>query len=108
MTKGQGAGIDRREFLKWTGAAAAGLALGRPSPAETAAAGKVLQYAGGSAESLTALDRLFTAKTGIPAEFWRAGGVGVVQKVEAEFQAGRVLHYVIGNTEVEIMVVGQS
>jgi iron(III) transport system substrate-binding protein len=90
--------------LKWTGAAAAGLTLGRPSPAETAVAGKVLQYAGGSAESLSALDQLFTAKTGIPAEFWRAGGVAVVQKVEAEFQAGRVLHNVIGNTEVEVMI----
>jgi len=90
--------------LQWSGAAAAGLALGRPSPAETATAGKVLQYAGGSAESVTALDQLFTAKTGIPAESWRAGGVAVVQKVEAEFQAGRVLHNVIGNTEVEVMI----
>src|SRR5574337_177296 len=98
------AGIDRRGFLRWTGAAAAGLALGLPSRAETAATGKVLQYAGGSAESVTALDQLFTAKTGIPAESWRAGGVAVVQKVEAEFQAGRVLHNVIGNTEVEVMV----
>ena len=102
--KGWDARMDRRGFLKWTGAAAAGLSLGRPSPAETAAAGKVLQYAGGSAESVTALDQLFTAKTGIPAETWRAGGVAVVQKVEAEFQAGRVLHNVIGNTEVEVMV----
>jgi len=94
----------RRTFLGWTGAAAAGLALGLPRRTLAAAAGKVLQYAGGSAESLTALDELFTAKTGIPAESWRAGGVAVVQKVEAEFQAGRVLHNVIGNTEVEAMI----
>ncbi len=97
-------GMDRRSFLRWGGAAAAGLTLGLPRTARTAAAGKVLQYAGGSAESLTELDRLFTAKTGIPAESWRAGGVAVVQKVEAEFKAGRVLHNVIGNTEVEVMI----
>ena len=97
-------GVKRREFLACTGAAAASLTLGRVSRAWGAAAGKVLQYAGGSAESVTALDQLFTAKTGIPAESWRAGGVAVVQKVEAEFQAGRVLHNVIGNTEVEVMI----
>ena len=99
-----GTDIDRRAFLGWSGAAAAGLLLGRPAPGQAAATGKVLQYAAGSAESMTALDELFTAKTKIPAESWRAGGVGVVQKVEAEFQAGRVLHNVIGNTEVEVMV----
>ncbi len=102
--KGWDAGVDRRGFLKWTGAAAAGLTLGLPALGQTAAVGKVLQYCGGSAESVTALDALFTAKTKIPAESWRAGGVGVVQKVEAEFQAGRVLHNVIGNTEVEVMI----
>jgi iron(III) transport system substrate-binding protein len=96
--------VDRRTFLGWSGAAAAGLLLGGPSTGRAAAAGKVLQYCGGSAESVTALDQLFTAKTGITAESWRAGGVAVVQKVEAEFQAGRVLHNVIGNTEVEVMV----
>jgi len=96
--------VDRRTFLGWGGAAAAGLLLGRPRMGRAAADGKVLQYCGGSAESVTALDELFTAKTKIPAESWRAGGVAVVQKVEAEFQAGRVLHNVIGNTEVEVMV----
>jgi iron(III) transport system substrate-binding protein len=97
-------GLDRRSFLKWSGAAAAALAVGRPVRGDAAAAGKVLQYAGGSAESVTAVDQLFTSRTGIPAETWRAGGVAVVQKVEAEFQAGRVLHNVIGNTEVEAMI----
>jgi iron(III) transport system substrate-binding protein len=95
--------LPRRDFLGIAGAAAAGVLLGTRG-ARAAAAGKVLQYAGGSAESVTALDQLFTAKTGIPAETWRAGGVAVVQKVEAEFQAGRVLHNVIGNTEVEVML----
>ncbi len=99
-----GTDIHRRTFLGWSLAAASGLALGRPAPGQAAAVGKVLQYAAGSAESMTALDQLFTGKTGIPAESWRAGGVGVVQKVEAEFQAGRVLHNVIGNTEVEVMI----
>lgn len=98
------ADMDRRTFLGWSGVGAAGLVLGVPATARTAAAGKVLQYAGGSVESVTAETQLFTAKTGIPAEFWRAGGVAVVQKVEAEFQAGRVLHNVIANTEVEAMV----
>jgi len=65
---GWDAGVDRRGFLKWTGAAAAGLTLGLPALGQTAAAGKVLQYCGGSAESVTALDELFTAKTKIPAE----------------------------------------
>ncbi len=97
-------GMDRRSFLRWGGAAAAGLLLARPGTGRAAAAGKVLQYCGGSAESVTALDELFTKKTGIPAESWRAGGVAVVQKVEAEFKAGRVLHNVIGNTEVEVMI----
>ncbi len=96
--------MDRRTFLGWSGAAVAGLTLGLPRPGGAASAGKVLQYAGGSAESVTALDQLFTAKTAIPAESWRAGGVAVVQKVEAEFQAGRILHNVIGNTEVEVMI----
>jgi iron(III) transport system substrate-binding protein len=96
--------VDRRRFLGWGGAATAALLLGRPLAGVAAGTGKVLQYAGGSAESVTALDQLFTAKTGIPAESWRAGGVAVVQKVEAEFQAGRVLHNVIGNTEVEVMI----
>jgi iron(III) transport system substrate-binding protein len=97
-------GVNRRTFLGWSGATAAGLLLGCPATSQAAAAGKVLQYAAGSAESMTALDELFTAKTKIPAESWRSGGVGVVQKVEAEFQAGRVLPNVIGNTEVEIMI----
>lgn len=94
--------MDRRTFLGWSGAAA-GLVLGGPGAAG-ATGGKVLHYAGGSADSVTALVRLFTTRTGIPAEFWRAGGVAVVQKVEAEFQAGRILHNVIGNTEVEAMI----
>lgn len=102
--EGKSSNMDRRKFLTWSSAAAAGLLLARPATGRAAAVGKVLQYAGGSAESVTALDQLFTAKTGIPAESWRAGGVAVVQKVEAEFQAGRVLHNVIGNTEVEVMI----
>ncbi len=99
----RGAAVTRRQVLAWGGAAAVALVCGRPGASGAAAVGKVLQYAAGSAESMIALDQLFTAKTGILADSWRAGGVGVVQKVEAEFQAGRVLHNVIGNTEVEVM-----
>jgi iron(III) transport system substrate-binding protein len=96
--------VGRRTVLGWGGAAAAWLALGRPGRARGAAAGRVMQYAAGSVDSQTALDQLFTAKTGIAAEFWRAGGVTVVQKVEAEFKAGRVLCNVIANTEADVMI----
>ena len=96
--------MHRRTFLRWSGAAAAWLALGRPGSARGAAPGQVMQYAAGSADSQTTLDQLFTAKTGIPAQFWRAGGVTVVQKVEAEFKAGKVLFNVIGNTEADLMI----
>jgi iron(III) transport system substrate-binding protein len=98
------ANVDRRKFLGVSGLAAAGLLLGTAGRAPAAGAGKVMQYAGGSAESESALDDLFTKQTGIPADFWRAGGVAVVQKVEAEFKADRVLCNVIANTEVAAMI----
>ena len=95
--------VDRRTFLAWGGVTSAWLALRSHAAARAAAPGEVLQYGAGSADSLTALDQLVTAKTGIPAQFWRAGGVPVVQKVEAEIRAGRVLCNVIGNTEADVM-----
>lgn len=97
-------GLTRRTFLGASGAAAAGLAAGLPGRAGAQVQGKVMYYGGGSADSITALCDLYKQRTGGTAEFWRAGGVNVVQKVEAEFQAGRILHNVIGNTEVEAMI----
>lgn len=96
-------GLTRRTFVAGAGLGAAGLTLGLPRTGRAAAAA-VMHYAGGSADSVSALCDLFRTRTGRTAEFWRAGGVNVVQKVEAEFKAGRVLVDVIGNTEVEAMI----
>ena len=56
------ANVDRRKFLGVSGLAAAGLLLGTAGRAPAAGAGKVMQYAGGSAESESALDDLFPDK----------------------------------------------
>lgn len=86
--------VSRRRFLQGASLTAGALAFG--GLAGTARAEeKVVWYTGTSVEASDDLTKMFTEKTGIPSEFFRAGGLKVAQKFEQEVKANQVMASVV-------------
>jgi iron(III) transport system substrate-binding protein len=83
--------VSRRTFLHGTGMAIGSLAAGRfLSDPAFAQAKSIVWYTGTSVEASNDLTKLFTDKTGIKSDYFRAGGLKIAQKFEQELKAGQV------------------
>ena len=85
--------LKRRDFLKMTGIGGGLLMTSQLAGfiPEAWAQGKILHYAAGDDSTTKAIMDAFTKKTGIPAQYWRSGAMQVIQKVEAEIEAKRIM-----------------
>lgn len=82
--------ISRRKLLKGVGASAGALALGGAFSNSSQAADTFVWYSANAVEPSDELSKMFTAKTGIPVEYFRAGSNALAQKFEQEIQANQV------------------
>jgi iron(III) transport system substrate-binding protein len=83
-------GLGRRDVLRSAGLAAGVAALGGWLPRSARAQETFVWYTGLATEASDAVSKQFTATTGIPAEYFRAGSNNVVQKFDQERQADQV------------------
>ncbi|MGH6920655.1 MAG: hypothetical protein ACREJ0_23465, partial [Geminicoccaceae bacterium] len=79
--------LGRRDVLRSAGLAAGAAALGGWLGRSAAAQETFVWYTGLATEASDAVTKQFTEKTGIPAEYFRAGSNNVVQKFDQERQA---------------------
>ncbi|HET6467062.1 MAG TPA: extracellular solute-binding protein [Geminicoccaceae bacterium] len=85
------AAASRRDVLRGAGLLAAGAAtFGGWLPGPASAQETFVWYTGLALEASDELSKMFTAKTGIPAEYFRAGSNNLAQKFEQEVQADQV------------------
>ncbi len=82
--------LGRRDVLRSAGFAAGAAALGGLLPRPGAAQETFVWYTGLATEASDAVTKQFTEKTGIPAEYFRAGSNNLVQKFDQERQADQV------------------
>jgi len=81
---------SRRTFMQGAGAVAGVAALGGLVPAPLRAQETFIWYSGIAVEASDDVSKSFTAKTGIPVEYFRAGSNNLAQKFEQEVQADQV------------------
>ena len=81
---------SRRTFLQGAGAVAGAAALGGLVPAPLRAQETFIWYTGIAVEASDDVSKSFTAKTGIPVEYFRAGSNNLAQKFEQEVKADQV------------------
>lgn len=82
--------LGRRDVLRSAGLAAGAATLGGWLPRSARAQETFVWYTGLATEPSDDVSKRFTEKTGIPAEYFRAGSNNVVQKFDQERQANQV------------------
>ncbi|HEX5077629.1 MAG TPA: extracellular solute-binding protein [Geminicoccaceae bacterium] len=82
--------LGRRDVLRGAGLAAGAAAFGSWLPRSARAQETFVWYTGLATEASDAVSKQFTEKTGIPAEYFRAGSNNLVQKFDQERQADQV------------------
>ena len=82
--------VSRRRFVKGVAASAGAFAFGSAIPRPAKAQETFVWYSGLPAELTDDISIMFTEKTGIPVEYFRAGSNQVAQKFEQELQANQL------------------
>ena len=87
--------VSRRRFLQGASLTVGAMAFGGSMIGSARAEDKVTWYTGTSVEASDDLTKSFTEKTGIPSDYFRAGGLKVAQKFEQEVKANQVAASVV-------------
>jgi iron(III) transport system substrate-binding protein len=82
--------VSRRRFLEGAGAGVGALALTGALSGGSRAKDTFVWYSGNAVEPTDELSKLFTSRTGIPVEYFRAGSNNLAQKFEQEVKANQV------------------
>lgn len=82
--------VSRRRFLKGTGMGAGALAFGGAFPLSAQAQETFVWYSGLATAITDDISKMFTKKTGIEVEYFRAGSNNLAQKFEQEVKADQV------------------
>lgn len=96
---------SRRNVLKGLGVAAGGVVLGAPFVRRAQAqAAPLVWYGTSSVESMEGWANLFREVAGTTVETFRAGGIKLTQKFEAELAAGQLRCSVIDNASIGVFM----
>ncbi len=87
--------VSRRRFLQGASLTVGAMAFGGGMIGRARAEDKVTWYTGTAVEASDDLTKTFTEKTGIPADYFRAGGLKAAQKFEQEVKANQVAASVV-------------
>jgi iron(III) transport system substrate-binding protein len=96
--------FSRRKFLQTCGGAGGAVALGAPFVSRARADNGIIWYSGSSARSVEGWAKKFQAKTGVPIETFRTGGIKLAQKFEEEVKAHQVRCSVMDSSVPGIMM----
>jgi iron(III) transport system substrate-binding protein len=96
--------VSRRTFLHGSATAAGVLALAGSLPRGASAEETLVWYTGSAVEAVDDWVELFTKQSGIPCEYYRAGGLKIAQKFEQEVKAGQVGCSLIGSGLVGLLM----